>query len=226
MMAMDHEVVARQKITERYLLNELDSETRDQFEEHFFDCSACAFDVRAGSAFVEQSKVVLAEGPAEAPLAAPVPAKSGWLAWLRPAFAVPALALLLAVVGYQNLVTYPRMKQALDHPQVLPWTSINIGTLGATEPEITTAPGKGFLVFVRIPPQSGYSRYTADLYNPAGKLEWSLTFPATATQDQWPVAVPGADRQAGTYTLVVHGTATDGISKEVGQGSFELQIQK
>ena len=226
MMAMDHEVVARQKITERYLLNELDSETRDQFEEHFFDCSACAFDVRAGSAFVEQSKVVLAEGPAEAPLAAPVPAKSGWLGWLRPAFAMPALALLLAVVGYQNLVTYPRMKQALSHPQVLPWTSVNIGTLGATEQQITTAPGKGFLVFVRIPPQSDYSRYTANLYNPAGKLEWSLTIPATTTQDQWPVAVPGADRQAGTYTLVVHGTATDGISKEVGQGSFELQIQK
>jgi len=226
MMAMDHEVVARQKITERYLLNELDSEMRNQFEEHFFDCPACSFDVRAGSAFVEQSKVVLAGGPVEAPVAAPVPAKPGWLAWLRPAFAMPALALLMAVIGYQNLVTYPRMKQTLNHPQVLPWASINIGTFGATEPEITTAPGKGFLVFVRIPPQSGYSRYTADLHNPAGKLEWSLTIPATATQDQWPVAVPGADRQAGAYTLVVHGTTADGISKEVGQGSFELQIQK
>jgi Putative zinc-finger len=226
MISMDHEVVARQKITERYLLNELDSDSRDQFEEHFFDCSACAFDVRVGSAFVEQSKVVLAEGPAEAPIAAPVPAKSGWLAWLRPAFAMPALALLLAIVGYQNLVTYPRMKQALDHPQVLPWASVNIGTLGATGPEITTAPGKGFLVFVRIPPQSGYSLYTANLYNPAGKLEWSLMIPANATQDQWPVAVPGADRQAGTYTLVVRGTTAAGANKEVGQGSFELQIQK
>jgi hypothetical protein len=226
MMAMDHEVVARQKITEKYLLNELDSETRDQFEEHFFDCSACAFDVRAGSAFVEQSKVVLAEGHAEAPVAAPVPAKSGWRAWLRPAFAMPALAVLLAVVGYQNLVTYPRMKQAVDHPQVLPWASVNIGTLGATGPEITTAPGKGFLVFVRIPPQSGYSLYTANLYNPAGKLEWSLTIPATATQDQWPISVPGADRQGGTYTLVVRGSTTAGDSKDVGQGSFELQIQK
>ena len=223
---MDHEAVARQKITERYLLNELDSETRDQFEEHFFDCSACAFDVRAGSAFVEQSKVVLAEGAAEAPVAVPVPAKSRRLLWLRPAFAMPALVLLLAVVGYQNLVTYPRMKQALDHPQVLPWASVNVGTFGATGPEITTAPGKGFLVFVRIPPQSGYSLYTADLYNPAGKLEWSLTIPATATQDQWPIAVPGADRQAGTYTLAVRGTTTAGASKEVGQGSFELQIQK
>ena len=58
---MDHEVVVRQKMTERYLLNELDSESRDEFEEHFFDCPECAFDVRAGSAFVEHTKNVLAE---------------------------------------------------------------------------------------------------------------------------------------------------------------------
>jgi len=36
MIAMDHEVVARQKITERYLLNELDSDTRDQFRGALF----------------------------------------------------------------------------------------------------------------------------------------------------------------------------------------------
>ena len=31
---------------ERYLLGELTDAERDQFEEHFFDCSACADDVR------------------------------------------------------------------------------------------------------------------------------------------------------------------------------------
>lgn len=222
---MDHEVVARQKITEGYLLNELDSDTRDQFEEHFFDCSACAFDVRAGSAFLEQIKAVLADvsEPSDVPVAPCVTALPRWLPWLRLAMAV--VVLLLAVVGYQNLVTYPRMKRALDHPQVLPWASVNIGTFGATASEITIAPGKGFLMFVRIPPQSGYSLYTANLYNPAGKLEWSLTIPATTTQDQWPIAVPAADRQAGTYRLVVRGTTTAGASKEVGEGSFELKIQ-
>jgi hypothetical protein len=223
-MEMDHEVVARQKITERYLLNELDSDTRDQFEEHFFECTTCAFDVRAASALVEHSKVVLTEGLAEVPVAGPVPAKS-WLGWLRPAFSMPMLVLLLTVVGYQNLVTYPRMKQALDHPHVLPWASVNIGTFGSTAPEITTATGKGFLVFVRIPPQSGYSLYKANLYNAAGKLEWSLTIPATASQDQWPITVPDAYWQPGTYTLIVRGTTTTGASEEVGQGSFELKIQ-
>lgn len=222
---MDHEVVARQKMTERYLLNELDAATRDQFEEHFFDCAECALDVKAASLFIEQSKVALAESPAEAPVPAVVQSKPRWLGWLNPRFAMPVLV-LLAFIGYQNLVIYPRLKQTLNHPQVLPWASINIGTFAASGPEIATAPGKGFLMFVRIPPEGGYSQYTADLYNPGGKLEWSLTIPATTSQDQWPVAVPGADRQAGTYTLVVRGTTAAGATREVGRGSFELQIQK
>jgi hypothetical protein len=66
----------------------------------------------------------------------------------------------------------------------------------------------------------------AELYNPAGKLEWSLTIPATSAQDQWPVQVPGANREAGSYTLAVHGVTAAGESKEVGRASFELQIQK
>jgi hypothetical protein len=227
---MDHDVVVRQKMTERYLLGELDPDARDEFEEHFFDCPDCALDVRAGALFVEQSKVVLAEKaePVSAgqPVTAANPARPGWFAWLRPAFAAPVIVLLLAVIGYQNLVTYPRMQQALNSPRVLPWASVNVGTWGSGGPVIPTRPGEGFLLFVRIPPDGGYSHYTADLFNPAGKLEWSLTIPASSVQDQWPVHVPGANRTAGRYSLVVRGVTAAGESKEVGRASFELQVQK
>jgi len=225
---MDHELVVRQKMTERYLLDELDPAQRDEFEDHLFDCRDCADDVRAGVTFVEQSKVVLAERPAPASVTerAPAPPQAGWFAWLRPVFAVPALAVLLAVVGYQNLVTYPQLGQALNRPQILPFASVNVGTWGAGGPVITAAPGKGFLLFVRIPPDGAYTRYTADLCNPAGKVEWSLAIPAVAGQDQWPVQVPGANREAGTYTVAVRGVTAAGESKEVGRASFDLQIQK
>jgi hypothetical protein len=232
---MDHDMVVRQKMTERYLLGELDPAARDEFEEHFFDCRDCAVDVQAGALFVEQSKIVLAEKPelvaAGLPTTAPVPAKPGWLAWLRPAVVVPVMVMLLAVIGYQNLVIYPQMQQALNSPQVLPWASVNVGTYGSEGPVITTRPGEGFLLFVRIPPESGYSHYTAELYNPGGKLEWSLTIPVasgreTSAQDQWPVRVPGANREAGGYTLTVRGVTAAGESKEIGRTSFELQIQK
>ena len=223
---MNHDLVVRQKMTERYLLDELDSQQRDEFEEHLFDCRDCAEDVRAGAMFVEQSKTVLAENPVPAPVPVPTPPQPGWFAWLRPAFAVPALAVLLAVVGYQNLVTYPQLQAVLKQPQVLPMASVNLGTWGAGGPAITTAQGKGFLLFVRIPPDGVYDHYTADLINPAGKLEWSLTIPAVAGQDQWPVEVPGTNREAGTYTLAIHGISATGESTDKGRASFELQIQK
>jgi hypothetical protein len=227
---MDHEAVVRQQMTERYLLNELDTQARDEFEEHFFDCQDCALDVHAGALFIEQSKLALAEQPEKASAGSmalvPSPVKSGWRQWFRPALAAPVMALLLVMVGYQNLVTLPQMQQAMHSPQVLPWAQVNVGTYGSDGPVITARPGQGFLLFVRIPLEVIYSRYTAELYNPAGKVEWSVTIPASSTQDQWPVQVPGADREAGSYSLRVRGVTTTGDSKEVGRASFELQIQK
>ena len=226
---MDHTAVVRQKMTERYLLGELDSEVRDEFEEHFFDCSECALDVRAGAQFVAHSQKVLAEGPE------PIPGRvtslrsrdrREWFAWLRPAFAGPALALLLAVVGYQNMVTYPRVRSELNQPQVLPAASVNFGTWGAGGPPTTVPEGKGLLLFVRIPPDGAYVRYTAELYNPGGKLEGSFTIVPSPGQDQWPVIVPGIHREAGTYTMAVRGIDAGGTSKDLGHTSFELQIQR
>ena len=225
---MDHVEAVRQRSTEKYLLNELDAEARDEFEEHLFDCQDCALDVRAGDMFVQQSKIVLAEKkPGPVAVATPAPAKRGWLAWLRPSFALYGCALLLAVLGYQNLVSYPHLQEAVNRPQVLPWGSINVSTRGADVPVISVPRGNGFLLFVRIPPESGYSHYTADLHNPSGKLEWSLTIPPASGEDMWPVQVPAANREAGKYTIVVNGISADGKSTEIGfPAPFELQIQK
>jgi hypothetical protein len=231
---MNHDEVVRQKMTERYLLDELDPAARDEFEEHFFDCQECALDVHAGALFVEQSKVVLAEEHEPIPARSPASADLGWLAgldsglrsMLRPVFALPVLALLLAVIGYQNLVTYPQMTRQSNSPQLLPWAAVNVGTYGSEAPVIVTRPEEGFLLFVRIPPEGGYSHYTAELYNPAGKVNWTLTIPATSAQDQWPVRVPGGTREPGNYTLKVRGVTATGDMKEVGRASFELQIQK
>src|ERR1700680_2060316 len=102
---MDHSESIRLMAAEKYLLGELSPDLREQFEEHFFDCQECALDVRAGAALVEHSKVVLSEPVAESPVRVRVPSNPGWFAWLRPALVVPALAVLLALIMYQNLVT-------------------------------------------------------------------------------------------------------------------------
>jgi hypothetical protein len=176
--------------------------------------------------FVEQTKVISSQPGTVSTVRLPVFAKPSWFAWLRPAFAVPVLAALMAVILYQNLVTYPQLKQAVNRPHLLPWASINIGTRGADAPVIAAKTGQGFLLFVNIPPESRYSSYTADLYNPMGKLEWSLTIPADTVNDTWPVQVPAANRGKGVYTLAVHGVTAAGDSVELARRPFELQIVK
>jgi hypothetical protein len=223
---MDHEEAVRQKATERYLLDELDPEVRDQFEEHLFDCQDCALDLCAGAMFVEQTKVILAESPA---VLARVPvtaaAKPGWLAWLRPAFAVPVFALLLAVIGYQNLVTYPSLVATSNQPQVGPWASVNVSTRGTTEIAMRVHRGEGFGVLVNLPPEDGFASYTADLYNPAGKKEWSRQIATASHEETRQIYIPGHDLESGTYTLVVNGITPGGESKELSRHPIEVQIQ-
>jgi anti-sigma factor RsiW len=228
-LIMDHDMVVREKMTEKYLLKELDPEVRDEFEEHFFDCPECARDVRAGSEFVELSKIILEQKPEKASeLAAvrqPEPAWRGWLAWLRPAVVVPMFAMLLVVIGYQNFVEFPQLTQAVNRPQVLPAATVNLLTYGANAAPLAIHAGEGFLLNVIIPPDHRYSAYKVDLYNPAGSLEESVPV-AASNEDTWPIQFPGANRQSGTYKLKVHGVSSNGQDVEVGSGSFELQIQK
>ena len=229
---MDHSEAIRLMAAEKYLLGELTNESRDQFEEHFFECQECAQDVRAGAALVEHSKVVLAGSPQPAPQVVPArqAAKQagGWLGWLNPALAVSALAVLLAVVGYQNLVTYPKLKGEMalvNRPQLLASASlINANTRGGNKIVVSSHQGEPFLLFVDIPAETRFSSYIAELDGPTGKFQWSLTIPADAAKDTVNLRVPPGDYPAGTYTVVVRGvSASETI--EVGRYPFELQVR-
>ncbi len=100
---MDHNEATEQMVAERYLLGELTPELRDAFEEHAFDCPECSVDLRAGATFIGAAKVELpkiAEVSAAMPkpeIIRPAKKKMDWQAWLRPAFAVPVFAALLAL---------------------------------------------------------------------------------------------------------------------------------
>jgi hypothetical protein len=225
---MDHSESIRLMAAEKYLLGELAPELREQFEEHFFDCQECALDVRAGAALVEHSKVVLSEPVAVSQARVPVlvPAKTGWLGWLRPALIVPVLGVLLVVVGYQNLVTYPQLKQAANSPQILPWASVNVSTRGTSTIQISPGAGQGFQLLVNIPPESSYTSYTFDLSSPSGRLEWSHTIPAAASDEARSIYIPGANQEQGIYKLAVRGNTATGESSDLGHYSIEVQIQK
>lgn len=224
---MEHSEAIREMLAEKYLLDELSPDAREAFEEHFFGCLECAQDVRSGAMMIGGMTDALAEEPASAGAMArkPESARSGWLSWLRPALALPVLIVLIGIVAYQNLVSYPKLKMAANMPQVLPWASVNVSSRGASAPTITVGHGEGFLLFVNIPPDGRYSSYIAELHEPSGKSEWSLTIPATS-EDGYPVHVPPANRAEGSYTMVVQGVTAAGEKSEVGRTQFELQVQK
>jgi Putative zinc-finger len=225
---MDHSESIRLMAAERYLLGELTLELREQFEEHFFDCQECALDVRAGAALVEQSKVVLSEAVAVSAVSVDVPvaANLGWFAWLRPGWVVPILAALLVVIGYQNLVTYPHLKQAASSPQILPWASINVSTRGTSTTQISPRVGQGFHLLLNVPPDSGFTSYTFDLSSPSGRLEWSRTVPAASSDEARSIYVPGGNQEQGIYKLAVRGNTAAGESSDLGHYSVEVQVQK
>jgi len=229
---MDHSESIRLMAAEKYLLGELTPEVREQFEEHFFGCEECALDVRAGAALVEHSKVVLSEPVAvpSAIVAMPAPARQSWLAWLRPAFAVPVLAVLLAVMAYQNVVTYPKLKgevAMVNQPQILVSASlINANTRGAGGTVISARQNEPFLLFLDIPTDAHFASYVAELHGPTGNSEWSLTVPAETAKDTVPIRVPADHHAAGMYTLVVRGVnSSGGKGIEIGRYPFELQIR-
>jgi hypothetical protein len=225
---MDHSEAASLMATEKYLLDELPPDLREQFEEHLFECHECAMDARAASVFLEQGKAVLAN-PVPTPLPTRIHSRPGWFAWLRPAFAVPAFAALLLVIGYQNFVTYPALKSAVAQnraPQILAAAPLlSSATRGSNAPAITIRPGEPFLLPLDIPSQDGVFSYRIDLQNPAGGVEWSLAASAEAARNSLPIRAPGVTR-AGQYEVVVAALNLKGEKVSEVRYAFDLQFAK
>jgi hypothetical protein len=226
---MDHSEASRLMASEKYLLDELSPTEMEAFEEHLFGCHECALDVRAGSIFLEHGKVELAN-PASMPgrVAAEV-RPSPLISWWRAAFAIPAMAVLLIVIGYQNLVTFPAMKGALAEnkaPRILPAASlVSSAARGATPSVIEVHRGEPFLLPLDIQPQNTFQSYAVELQNPAGRVQWSLPVSRESIKDTLTIKAPGVDH-AGHYELVVMGLNAQDQSSEVGRYPFDLQFAR
>lgn len=205
---MDHDDAVRLSLLEKYLLGELNPELRDEFEEHYFDCRECGEDLRAASAFLDAAKNELRAAPLPRP--APSPARKSWFAQLwTPSFVVPALAACLLVIAYQNLVIFPRFRNALAElraPEILPTVSLVGGnSRGGSVPSITVTGAHAFLVLTDIPTQERFSSYACLLYSPSGSLVWRVQVSAEEAKDTVSIRVPAERAAPGGYTLVVQG---------------------
>ena len=227
---MNHPEAIRQMAVEKYLLNELSPELRRSFEEHLFECKECEFDVQAGYALIDGSKEALSSSAVEVPKAV-VPGKPNqWLSWLRPAIAVPVMALLVAVVVYQNLVTVPGLRNEVavaQAPQILSPVYLTAGiSRGSNQVAVTTKRNHPLALSVDIPAESRFTSYVCELQSPSGELEGSLPVSAEAAKNSVSISVYPKHGNSGVYQLVVFGVPQDGSAKvEIERQSFEVQIQ-
>jgi hypothetical protein len=222
-------------IAERYLLDELTLEAREAFEEHLFDCPECALDLRAGAAFVKAAKTQLPTLTGVTP-ASTLPRtrkfqvrREWWLSWLQPAYAVPAFASLLLVIGYQNLVTYPGLRATASQPRLLPWAPLHGAMRDGAPMAITADRRQGVALPVDLPAQSSpdaYASYSLDLYDPQGKLAWTGVVAASnesqSGSQRFSLVIPGAMLQNGAYSLVVSGAGAHGERTVIDRYAFDL----
>jgi hypothetical protein len=223
---MQHADAVGMMASEKYLLDELTLEQREQFEEHFFSCTECAFDMRAGAAMIEHSKTALAQ-PFLVPERPPVAVRpAGWMKWLRPSIAVPVFAMLLLTVGYLNFSPLSKSRSAtgkLSLPEILPSASL-VNARGDQIPVVHAAPEESFLLFVDIPAESRFASYVCELRSPAGALVWSIPVSSDAAKNTLPLHVPGTQLAAGTYNLVAEGVVADPSQSKVALARYSFEL--
>lgn len=231
---MNHGEAIEQMAAERYLLNELTPDARDAFEKHAFDCTECALDLRAGALFVHEAKVQLPElvaSQTESERIRSSEKRSFWLSLWRPAFAVPAFAALLIVTGYQNLVTFPALRQSANEPRLAPVAPLRSATRGATRLTIAADRTRGIALPVDLvidPGSAPAASYSFDLRDPHGKLVWTGTLPATAqgtdSDQSFSLTIPGAMLQNGPYSLMVTSVTAQGAHTPIEQYNFDIVV--
>jgi hypothetical protein len=231
---MTHADAAATHAVERYLLGELSTEERDRFEEHAFDCLECAEDLKAAAIFLDTSRSVLRETPVEqraTPEVAPRPKRPrGWLAWLNPASLfpsyalVPAMAVLLGLTLYQNLVTIPSLRNSSTPRALSAFSFVSSGTRGATPMSITAPAGQPFLLFFDIPPGGRYTSYHCTIVAEDGTPQLSVEVSAAQARDTVQLFVPASRLRAGRQTVVITGDAgTGATTQEIARYPFVLQ---
>jgi len=219
---MEHPEAVKSGAVERYLLGELQGAEREAFEEHFFDCSECERQVRLGVEFQANARIVLREDPALA--AAVAERRHPWFRWnFVPAAAMAACAVLVAVVGYQNLTLIPQLRQAAvaggEALLAFPAAPAS-GVRAAAQLTISRKTGK-YSLFVPHEWEEVYSGYHCELERHPG-ASVRLAVKVEDGSGDFSVLLPVASLEPGRYVLNVYGVRADGQKSAVARFPLTL----
>ncbi|MFI5059605.1 MAG: anti-sigma factor family protein [Candidatus Acidiferrales bacterium] len=225
---MDHLEAVRLQAAEKYVLGELPPEVREQFEEHYFDCSECAKDLKALTTFVTASRIVFEEREfsSPAPSRGERAVRPGWFSWLRPVIAVPAIAALAAIVVFQNAVTIPSAKKHGTQQSAAEVYEATYRLQGATRggniAKVTVRPSESFALEFDFTPSQVFASYKGNLVDSSGHSVRTFGLTGEQSNRELHVLIPGGIVHAGNYELVVVGDT--GTLKQGPQNSEVLRI--
>ncbi len=217
---MDHAEALQTQAVEKYLLGELSTAQVDEFAEHFFDCEACASDLRMTSAFVDTTKKVLATDREQTPRSTPKRQSSQW----QPArYVIAASVALFAFMLYQNTVTIPKLRSS-SAPQALAFFSLaDLGARSAVQPVIHPVQGKPFVLFLDIPPHPNVAEYRCQILSPNGSQVLSIDVPEATTNKTVPLYIPASALAQGDYLFTISGRSGNETSfNELERHPFQV----
>lgn len=143
-------------------------------------------------------------------------ARRGWFLWLRPAVAVPALLVLLAFVGYQNLISLPRAKSGDSAGKAQTFNSFSLvatnvrAERGGEPAKVQVHKNETFALDFDFLPKRKFDHYLGQLQDAAGRSVFEVVIPAEKENHEVHLLVPNGLGRPGEYNLVIAG---DGGSK-------------
>lgn len=207
---MEHSEAVDSQAAERYVLGEMSADERDRFEEHFFDCSECSQSVRDDVSIAAAIRTA-ARKQAAAP-------RNAWRA-------AAVAAALLAVVGYQNFVTIPRLRGGaaptarLAHPVSLLLAESRGGT-----PALVTVPrGEDINLFFDVPPETPYPSYAAEVRDAAGRVRTTVPITPQDAGETVTMLISAGTLPAGNYEVVVSGV--DVAKRKVPLAHYPFEVR-
>lgn len=229
MNIMDHEQAIKTHAAERYLLDELSQEERDDFEEHYFSCMNCADEVQAAFVLADNAKAVFSQQPLPAALDVEPAARPGWLSWLQPVWAPAAAALLLAVTLYQSAVVIPGLNERLSEAteaQVVPTVVARPATRG-DDPVVVLGEKERFVNLVLdINTTPSVSSYVGDVRDDSGALRFTVPVPVPTAGASLNLLLPASGLQSGRYEIAVRPSGAGSESAtQIEKYTFVLQRQ-
>ncbi len=230
---MDHSDALQQQAAEKYVLGELSEQAREEYEDHYFECHECAMDLEATASLVEGSRSVL-RTDALKHIEARRRAQEfgGRFPWLRPAFAVPIFALLALIVGFQNLVTIPRLKAGTSSATKLERSDF-VSLVGADGREegarlFRIRRDRPAILELDIPPASGVANYVCELEDEAGRSLFLERVAASDAKRSVHFILPRGELRTGKYAIIIlsEGDANSGsVSQtEIARLRFTIEL--